>query len=120
MKNKITIGLLLAAVYLFWLLLSAPARLLALALPEGARLGETTGTLWQGEARQASWRGFDIAHLRWEFGFSSWLPGWHIAFSAPSGLRGQAWLHAKAQASSLRLQANDGDPVAGGFAHNHR
>ena len=33
MKNKITIGLLLAAVYLFWLLLSAPARLLALALP---------------------------------------------------------------------------------------
>lgn len=93
MKNKITIGLLLAAVYLFWLLLSAPARLLALALPEGARLGETTGTLWQGEARQASWRGFDIAHLRWEFGFSSWLPGWHIAFSAPSGLRGQAWLH---------------------------
>lgn len=93
MKNKLTIALLLAAVYLFWLLLSAPARLLALALPEGARLGETTGTLWQGEARQASWRGFDIAHLRWEFGFSSWLPGWHIAFSAPYGLRGQAWLH---------------------------
>lgn len=43
MKNRLTIGLLLAAVYLFWLLLSAPARLLALALPEGARLGETTG-----------------------------------------------------------------------------
>ncbi|BBW78207.1 TPA: type II secretion system protein N [Klebsiella michiganensis] len=93
MKNKLTIALLLAAVYLFWLLFSAPARLLTLALPDGARLGETTGTLWQGEARQASWRGFDIAHLRWEFGFSSWLPGWHIAFNDPSGLRGQAWLH---------------------------
>lgn len=88
MKNKLTIALLLAAVYLFWLLFSAPARLLTLALPDGARLGETTGTLWQGEARQASWRGFDIAHLRWEFGFSSWLPGWHIAFNDPSGLRG--------------------------------
>ena len=63
MKNKLTIALLLAAVYLFWLLFSAPARLLTLALPDGARLGETTGTLWQGEARQASWRGFDIAHF---------------------------------------------------------
>ena len=93
MKNKLTIAVLLAAVYLFWLLFSAPARLLTLALPDGARLGETTGTLWQGEARQASWRGFDIAHLRWEFGFSSWLPGWHIAFNDPFGLRGQAWLH---------------------------
>jgi len=93
MKNRLTIGLLLAAIYLFWLLLSAPARLLALALPDGARLGETTGTLWKGEALQASWRGFDIAHLRWEFGFSTWLPGWHIRFNAPSGLRGQAWLH---------------------------
>lgn len=61
MKNKLTIALLLAAVYLFWLLLSAPAQLLTLALPGGARLGETTGTLWQGEARQASWLGFDIA-----------------------------------------------------------
>ena len=38
MKNRLTIGLLLAAIYLFWLLLSAPARLLALALPDGARL----------------------------------------------------------------------------------
>lgn len=93
MKNKLAIGLLLAVVYLFWLLLSAPARLLAQALPEGARLAQTSGTLWQGEARQASWRGFDIDHLRWEFGFSSWLPGWHIAFNDPSGLRGEAWLH---------------------------
>ena len=32
MKNRLTIGLLLAAIYLFWLLLSAPARLLALTL----------------------------------------------------------------------------------------
>ena len=120
MKNKLTIALLLAAVYLFWLLLSAPAQLLTLALPGGARLGETTGTLWQGEARQASWLGFDIAHLRWEFGFSSWLPGWHIAFNDPSGLRGRAWLHGKAQAGALRLQANDSDTVAAGFAHNHR
>ena len=30
MKNKLTIALLLAAVYLFWLLFSAPARLLTL------------------------------------------------------------------------------------------
>ena len=36
MKNKLTIALLLAAVYLFWLLFSAPARLLTLALPDGA------------------------------------------------------------------------------------
>jgi general secretion pathway protein N len=93
MKNKLITGLLLAAVYLFWLLLSAPARLLTLALPEGAWPGETSGTLWQGEARQANWRGLEIAHLRWEFGFSSWLPGWHIRFNDPSGLRGQAWLH---------------------------
>ena len=40
MKNKLTIALLLAAVYLFWLLFSAPARLLTLALPDGARLGD--------------------------------------------------------------------------------
>ena len=33
MKNKLLTGLLLVAVYLFWLLLSAPARLLTLALP---------------------------------------------------------------------------------------
>jgi len=93
MKNKLLTGLLLAAVYLFWLLLSAPARLLTLALPEGARLSATSGTLWQGEARQASWRGIELAYLRWEFGFSFWLPGWHIRFNDPSGLRGQAWLH---------------------------
>lgn len=93
MKNKLAIGLLLAAVYLFWLLLSAPVRLLALTLPDDARLAQTSGTLWQGEARQASWHGVELAYLRWEFGFSSWLPGWHIAFNDPSGLRGQAWLH---------------------------
>ncbi|STR66514.1 type II secretion system protein N [Klebsiella michiganensis] len=74
MKNKLTIALLLAAVYLFSLLFSAPARLLTLALPDGARLGETTGTLWQGEARQASWRGFDIAHLRWSLAFRRGFP----------------------------------------------
>ncbi|AWT19350.1 type II secretion system protein N [Klebsiella grimontii] len=93
MKNRLTIGLLLAAIYLFWLLLSAPARLLALALPDGARLAQTSGTLWKGEALQASWRGVELAYLRWEFGFSTWLPGWHIRFNDPSGLRGQAWLH---------------------------
>lgn len=93
MKNKLTIGLLLVTVYLFWLLLSAPARLLTLALPEGVRLAQTSGTLWQGGARHASWRGVEIDHLHWEFGFSSWLPGWHIRFNDPSGLRGQAWLH---------------------------
>ena len=53
MKNRLTIGLLLAAIYLFWLLLCAPARLLALALPDGARLAQTSGTLWKGEALQA-------------------------------------------------------------------
>jgi general secretion pathway protein N len=83
MKNRLTIGLLLAAIYLFWLLLSAPARLLALALPDGARLAQTSGTLWQGEARQASWRGVELAYLRWEFGFSTWLPGWHIRLTIP-------------------------------------
>ena len=61
MKNRLTIGLLLAAIYLFWLLFSAPARLLTLALPEGARLVEPTGTLWKGEALQASWRGVELA-----------------------------------------------------------
>lgn len=71
MKNRLTIGLLLAAIYLFWLLLSAPARLLALTLSDDARLAQTSGTLWQGEAHQASWRGVELAYLRWEFGFST-------------------------------------------------
>ncbi|MFK3704223.1 type II secretion system protein N [Klebsiella sp. NPDC088457] len=93
MPGKTAIGLLLSGAYLFWLLVAAPARLLTLALPEGVGVGELTGTVWQGEARQLTWRGVSLDRLRWKMAFSSGLPGWQITLSDPGGVRGQVWLH---------------------------
>lgn len=101
MTSKITIGLLLSGIYLFWLLLTAPARLLTLALPDGISVGEFSGTLWQGEARQLAWRGAHLDHLSWALTFSAGLPGWRITLNDPNGLRGQISLFG---ITTLRLQ----------------
>jgi general secretion pathway protein N len=37
MPRKVAFGLLIAGIYLFWLLLTAPARLLTFVLPDGVR-----------------------------------------------------------------------------------
>lgn len=91
MRSKSAVGLLLGA-WLLWMLLTAPARLLTAALPAGIGVGELSGTVWRGEARDIAWRGAGLAHLRWRLAFSGALPGWRISFSDPSGLRGQVWL----------------------------
>lgn len=101
MPRKVAFGLLIAGIYLFWLLLTAPARLLTFALPDGVRVGELTGTVWQGEARQLAWRGVRLDHLRWTLTFSSGLPGWRVTLDDPDGLRGHVSLQGM---TTLRLQ----------------
>lgn len=101
MSNKIMPGMLFAGIYLLWLLVSAPAHLLPLILPEELNVSGLSGTLWQGEARQLSWRGVRLNHLRWALTFSSGLPGWRLTFHDPDGLRGQLSLYAL---SALRVQ----------------
>ncbi len=101
MPRKVAFGLLLAGMYLCWLLLTAPARLLTFALPDGVRVGELSGTVWHGEARQLAWRGVRLAHLRWTLTFSSGLPGWRVTLDDPDGLRGHVSLYGM---TTLRLQ----------------
>lgn len=101
MSNKIMFGLLFSALYLVWMLVSAPAWLMTLVLPEEVNSRGLSGTLWQGEARQLSWRGVRLNHLSWALTFSSGLPGWRVTFHDPDGLRGQVSL---SPLSALRVQ----------------
>ena len=97
MKRMISIGLLVTACYLCFLVQQCPvARVLPwLPLPSGLTLSGARGTLWQGELDQISWQGKVLQKVGWQLPVSSLLlfdPVLQLQFNDRETLRGQAEL----------------------------
>ena len=97
MKRLITLGLLVTACYLFFLVQQCPvARVLpCLPLPPELTLSGARGTLWQGEFDLISWQGKVLQNVGWQLPVSSLLlfdPVVQLQFNDKETLRGQAEL----------------------------
>ena len=82
-------GLLIAAVFIFFMLVTAPAALVNQLMPAtpGLSLGHASGTLWHGKMSRLEYKGVVVSPVRWQWQPRSLLTG-GAAFEVTLGKRG--------------------------------
>ncbi|MFE8103685.1 type II secretion system protein N [Brenneria goodwinii] len=89
MRANVRLGAAFMLIYLLFLIIQLPARLLISRLPADISAAQATGTLWQGELQQVRWRTHSVGNVSWRIGLSALMPALHLRVQNPDGISAQ-------------------------------